>query len=194
MNKILFITDSHGGPIQKALILYKKYNYIDTISSKPNIAGEFNFLCKATFNQNEIEILALNGRTAYNFFNHLELLNENHYKDYKTIFFLGFNDLNVLEIKNNHKESAERYVSAIKKMFDKNKILIVLPLIDLRYSIDSYNKYIFFIKENCKKMLIDYVDANKIISEIKETDFDSDMVHLKPEKYIPILDYCIKFN
>ena len=195
MKKILIISDSHSGGIVKLVKNSDQYKKKTTFA--PIYKNHRSYLMESIASGLELDVIGLLGRTGYNFSNHLDLLKKD-YSEHNMIFFMGYNDLLMLN-DNNIKKTAYKYVTKASEIFDKNNKTFISPL-KRRHLIEQdpihinyYKQYLFYIKKACDEINVKYINSYELIGNITDQDYVDDD-HLKSYKYLPLLDYALNLD
>lgn len=195
MRKILIISDSHGNSIKESVECYFGHKNINIFPHKfKKIENYSTWLTPFEIDDLHIEVLILDGRSAFNFLKYINLLKNTNYDNYKIYVYLGYNDLVPLKYHNNEKDAALKYVENVKTLF-KNNVTIIFPLLskelikkDKEYE-NVYKKYIYYIKKYCElyeikyKDIYDFVEKNIPLHDWKDAD------HLHPHKYFSFIKW-----
>lgn len=191
MNKILILSDSHALGLEECIIKYIK----DQPHVRPiYLKKDYIVFRKNIINENIIDIVALCGRTAYNFSNHFMIPINKKYNDTKVILFLGFNDISLIKKYKNIEEMVSRYVTSAIKIFGKENIILITPLKNLNNIKNNpdeetkYQKYINYLKEYCENKDVKCYDINSIIGNTSIKDLVDDD-HIRPELYVPLYSH-----
>ena len=187
MRKFLIVTDSHW---QMA------YSAIDLVTSLPPINAllsgtEFDLIEENMVHGNQVDILGLCARTAYNFANHLDLIKDKDYDDYTVLLFMGFNDLIPIYIHKNPEAVVKQYIDSAIARFGRSNIKIITPLKHLDHvasvpeSLHTYHNFIHLLKQYCQRLEIDYYDINQIIGPTSKKDL-VDEHHLNPRRFLKL--------
>jgi hypothetical protein len=208
MKKILIISDSHGGNIYHCLMDFFKNDKIH--KTEKNIyfgKEEDRYSVKIMpqggtfvqfFNENIIiDLLLLQGRSAYNFYKYLNCLNDMHFTEYKTYLYLGYNDLLPMGEKFTEYKTAKQYIDNAKLLF--NNPTIILPLKNNKvikkyvYLEKIYYVFINNLIKYGKSKNIEILNIYDFIeNEITEESYKEDGEHLKPVEYLNLVQYMMK--
>jgi hypothetical protein len=189
MNKILIITDSHGSTIQNTFYRYvlRKIKKIEKIEKNVLFRGN-------VINGLSVDIIALNGKSAYNFVNHLDIIKNKEYGNHKIVLFMGFHDPLKIKKYNNTKVAVEQYVLSAINVFGKDNVVFITPLKNmLRIQADPnleniYEGYVDYLKQCCQEENVKCYDVYSIIGDTSVEDLIDD-IHIDPAKFLPLLNH-----
>lgn len=190
MRKILIVTDSHITVLENCImssILNK------TLPYKPYPIDPSYELIEIDVLGNSVSILGLMGKTAFNFANHLKMLEDRDYSNHEVVLFMGFNDLVQIRKHNNIQKVVDTYFYSAINRFGNN-VTFITPLKDLPNSIknpelsDLYKKYTDYLKKICRDNSIKCHDIYSIIGDVTSIEDLSDEYHIYYQYFLPLYD------